>query len=132
YTSMALANKLSDLVKDNEKLLILRAEQGSADLTRIFDENNILYDDIKTYDVQCKTKLSDCNVIDTDFITFASSSGVNAFFENGYELSPKTRIISIGEITAYALRKHGINDLRISKTSNTDGIVESILQEATK
>lgn len=132
YTSKALGNQLVKSVSKNENVLILRAEQGSPDLTRILDENNITYDDIKTYDVQCNTKVSDNNVIDTDFITFASSSGVNAFFENGYELSSETKIISIGEITADALRKRGINDFRISKTSNTKGIIDSILQEVTK
>lgn len=132
YTSKALGNQLVNSVSKNEKVLILRAEQGSSDLTRILDENNIIYDDIKTYDVQCKTKSSNSNVIDTDFITFASSSGVNVFFENGYKLSSKTKIISIGEITADALRKHSINDFRISKTSNIKGITDSILQEVTK
>lgn len=132
YTSKALGNQLVKSVSKNENVLILRAEQGSPELTKILDESNITYDDIKTYDVQCNTKVLENNVIDTDFITFASSSGVNAFFENGYKLSSKTRVISIGEITANALRKRGINDFRISKTSNTKGIIDSILQEVTK
>lgn len=132
YTSKALGNELVNSVAKNEKVLILRAEQGSAELSEILDKNNVVYDDIKTYDVLSNIKTSDNNEVDTDFITFASSSGVNAFFENGYKISEKTKIITIGEITADALRKHGINDFRISRTCNIDGITESLLQEVTK
>lgn len=132
YTSKALGNQLADSVQSGEKVLVLRAEQGSAELSEIFDKNNIVYDDIKTYDVLCNKKSSDNNVIDTDFITFASSSGVNAFFENGYKIDTKTKIISIGEITAKALHKQGIDNFLISKTSNVEGITDAILQEVTK
>ncbi|MCH5297460.1 MAG: uroporphyrinogen-III C-methyltransferase [Ruminococcus sp.] len=129
YTSKALGNQLAERVLQNEKVLILRAEQGSAELSEILTDNNINYDDIKTYDVLSNTEITDNTQINTDFITFASSSGVNAFFENGYKISPKTKIICIGEITANVLRKHNINDFQISKTSNVDGITDTILRE---
>lgn len=132
YTSKTLANQLANLVANNEKVLVLRAKQGSVELSEILDKNNVSYDDVKTYDVLSNTKILDTNEINTDFITFASSSGVNAFFENGYKISPKTKIISIGEITANTLCKYGINDFQISKTSNIDGITDLILQEVAK
>ena len=132
YTSQALGNKLVNSLSSDEKILILRAEQGSAELSEILDKNRIFYDDIKTYDVLSSIKSSGSSEINTDFVAFASSSGVNAFFETGYKISANTRIISIGEITAEALRKHNINDFRISKTSNIDGITESILREVKK
>lgn len=129
YTSKALGNRLAGIISETEKLLILRAEQGSAELSEILDINNIGYDDIKTYNVLSHGKSFDNNEIDTDFITFASSSGVRAFFENGFRISPKTKIICIGEITANALIRHNINDFQISKTSNVDGIIDAILRE---
>lgn len=129
YTSKALGKELANMVAKSEQVLVLRAEQGSVELSEILDENNISYEDIKTYNVLSGMKTSDSNEIDTDFITFASSSGVNAFFENGYRLSPKTKIVCIGEITANALQKHGVNDFRISKTSNIEGITDTILRE---
>ena len=130
YTSSSLGNKLSEAVGKGERVLILRAEQGSKELSDILDDNNIDYDDIKTYDVICD-KEKGCE-IDTDFITFASSSGVNAFFESGFKISPKTGIICIGDITAKALKRRGTDDFRISKTSNIQGITEMILSEAEK
>lgn len=129
YTSSALGKTLSESVSINEKVLILRAKQGSAELTKILDENKISYNDIKTYDlVSNPNNVSD--IVDTDFITFASASGVNVFFENGFDISPKTKIICIGEITANALKKHNISDFRISKISNADGILQEIISEA--
>lgn len=129
YTSLALGKVLSKAVKQNEKVLILRAKQGSLELTKILDENKISYDDIKTYDLTSNLS-GEINNIDTDFITFASASGVNAFFENGFSISSKTKIVCIGEITANALKQHNISDYRVSKISNIDGIIQEILTEA--
>lgn len=128
YTSSALGKILYDSVHDEEKVLILRAKQGSAELTKILHENKINYDDIKTYNLT--SNFNKNSNIDTDFITFASASGVNAFFENGFSISPETTIICIGEITANALKQHNISDYRVSKTSSIDGIIQEILSEA--
>lgn len=130
YTSSELGKLLSSAVKPNEKVLILRAKQGSLELTTILDENNISYDDIKTYDLTSNLNEETNSNIDTDFVTFASASGVNAFFENGFSISSKTKIICIGEITANALKQHNISDYRVSKTSNIEGIIQEILSEA--
>ena len=129
YTSYALGNALSKSVLQGERVLVLRAEKGSIELSDILNKNNIDFDDIKTYDVLSGSDTHDSIEINTDFLTFASSSGVNAFFENGYKIGEKTKIVCIGEITANALEKHGVNDFRISKTSNIDGITETILTE---
>jgi uroporphyrinogen III methyltransferase/synthase len=129
YTSRALGKELSKLAQKGERVLLLRAEQGSKELSQILDDSAIGYDDIKTYDVQGRARTTENAEISTDFITFASSSGVNAFFENGYLVSPKTKIVCIGEITANALQKHGISDFKISKTSNINGITDILLLE---
>lgn len=129
YTSSSLGKMLADSVNAEEKVLILRAKQGSLELTKILDENKISYDDIKTYDLTSNLS-GEINNIDTDFITFASASGVNAFFENGFSISSKTKIVCIGEITANALKQHNISDYRVSKISNIDGIIQEILTEA--
>lgn len=132
YTSKALGEQLAEKIRDKDKVLILRAKQGSAELSEILDKNNVSYDDIKTYDILGSMKISNNNEIDTDFITFASASGVNAFYENGFKISSKTKIVCIGEITAKALKKHSIDNFKISKISNIDGITDTILWEVAK
>ena len=117
-------------MKSGEKVLILRAENGSPELTRILADNNIDFDDVKTYDIQLEKK-QDNSVVDTDFITFASASGVNTFFDGGAIISDRTSVVCIGEITAEALERHGVNSFKIAKTKDTDGILETIIKEVT-
>ena len=128
FTSEALGKLLVKKVHSDEKLLILRAEKGSLLLTEILDKNNIQYDDIKTYGVQLDYKTEANKTIDTDFIAFASSSGVDAFYEGGFTISPKTKIVCIGEITAETLIKHGVSGFNISKTKTVEGITDVILK----
>ena len=93
-------------------------------------DNNIDFDDVKTYDIQLEKK-QDNSVVDTDFITFASASGVNTFFDGGAIISDRTSVVCIGEITAEALESHGVNSFKIAKTKDTDGILKTIIKEVT-
>lgn len=129
YTSSSLADLLADKLVNNEKVLILRAEKGSRSLTEKLSENGIIFEEIKTYDVTFKRSLSKIRRISDDFLTFASSSGVDAFFKAGYSISERTKIICIGEITANTLKQYGIVDYSIAEVSNIDGILDKILAE---
>lgn len=131
YTSADLGNLLADTVNKNERVLILRAENGSKELTEILSRNNIIYDDVKTYDIQSESK-SEGGIITSDYITFASSSGVNAFFESGYTVAENTKIVCIGEITAKALHKYNIADYKIAKTKDVVGIINTIISDVKK
>lgn len=129
YTSKELGKCIAEAVSDTEKILLLRAEKSSSDLTEILNISEISYDDIKIYDVKMnKKKLYDKN-INSNFITFASSSGVNTFLENEFSLSDNTKIICIGEITAQTLKKNGIDKFYLSDMQNVQGILDTILRE---
>lgn len=131
YTSADLAKALCDTVMPNERILIARAENGSRELSDILDSSNISYDDIKTYSVTdggADIGLSQ----KCDFITFASASGVNAYFARGADIPDGAKAVCIGEITAKALAAHGVSGFRIAAVQNIDGITDTILQEAEK
>ena len=83
------------------------------------------------YRLEQLEKKQDNSVVDTDFITFASASGVNTFFDGGATISDRTSVVCIGEITAEALESHGVNSFKIAKTKDTDGILETIIKEVT-
>ena len=129
YTAKELGKCIAETVSETDKLLILRAEKGSLDLTDVLDKSGIIYDDIKIYDVKMNNKKKYDEKINSNFITFASSSGVNAFFENGFTLSDSTEIICIGEVTSQALIKNGIEKFYISDIQNVQGIIDTILRE---
>ncbi len=42
-----LGKRIAETVSETDKLLILRAEKGSSDLTDFLDKSGIIYDDIK-------------------------------------------------------------------------------------
>lgn len=131
YTSADLANALCGAVKPSERILIARAENGSHELSDILDSNNIPYDDIKTYavvDGGADIGLSQ----EYDFITFASASGVNAYFARGARIPDGAMAVCIGEVTAKALAAHGVSGFRTAAVQNTEGITDTILQEAGK
>lgn len=127
YTSEALGKLLCDTVLKNDRLLILRAEQGSKVLTDMLKDNHIDYDEVKIYDVQSID--TEKRKIQSDYITFASSSGVKAFFDNGYNLSENSKVICIGSITAETLQKYGVSQFSVAETSSTEGIIKAIIKE---
>lgn len=128
YTVECLGQGLAECLNDNENVLILRAKQASSQLTEILLKNHIKFNEIKTYDVEGNNK-SNCKVT-TDFLTFASASGVEEFFSNGCSISEKTKVICIGEITAKALKQHGVSEYSVCETHNVQGIIDAILMEA--
>ena len=127
FISLALGNLIAKTY-ENGKVLILRAEKGSKDLTEVLSKNNIDYDDIKTYDVINSSKSMEKEVT-TDYITFASSSGVEEFVKNNFTISDRTKIVSIGNITSKSLLKHNVKDFITSQVADTNGLLSAIIND---
>jgi uroporphyrinogen III methyltransferase/synthase len=69
-----------------------------------------------------------------DYITFTSSSTVRHFLQaagGGAELSPTTRIVSIGPVTSATLREHGLEPHVEAQRHDIEGVVEALLADAT-
>lgn len=131
YTSAAFGRSLAQAVSDSEKILILRAEKGSPELTKPLADSGLPYDDIKLYDVTASEE-NDGTEIRDNYLIFGSASGVHAFFECGYSVSENTKIVCIGPSTAEALRSYGVSDHLICSNHSADGIAETILLEEQK
>jgi uroporphyrinogen III methyltransferase/synthase len=125
YTAKQLGLELTAHINENSRVLILRAENGSDDLTQELAKSNVHFKDVKTYDTVDIQRSIDC---DTDYITFASASGVTAFFENGGKLN-KAKPVCIGEITASEFKKYGDVEPLIAKTHTAQGIINVILED---
>lgn len=125
FSSQCLAEAIVNKI-GSDKLLIARAENGSSQLTDILDKHNTDYDDLKIYGT---TPVNSADKhINTDFIVFASSSGVRSFFDNGNTLSVSAEIIAIGSITSEELKKYGAVKHHTAECSDIDGIVSKILE----
>jgi uroporphyrinogen III methyltransferase/synthase len=112
----ALAEELPQKLEKGERVLLLRAQQGSEELNRIWDEKGIAYEDLGIYRIDADTRmvkqlLADSGTLDT--ITFASSSGVTAFMEElkayekeGGSFSFSGKYVCIGHKTAETLESY--------------------------
>ena len=83
YDVESLAKGLCSVVGADEKILILRAAQGSPVLTEILAKEKKQYTDVKLYDIAIdaeKRRFTHEAAKEMDFITFASGSGVRGFF----------------------------------------------------
>ena len=135
YDVESLAKGICETVKKDEKILILRAEQGSEILTEVLDDAGMNYKDVKIYDIlvdEDKRHFANEKAKEMDFITFASGSGVRGFMENGGTIPAGTKAVCIGSSTARMLKKYGNYDKITAETFNVDGVVEAILQEVGK
>ncbi|MGN0642917.1 MAG: uroporphyrinogen-III C-methyltransferase [Huintestinicola sp.] len=128
FNSEALAKAVAEVVSEKDRILILRAEQGSRALTDILESGKIAFDDIKTYDVICG-QLQEGHEITSDCIIFSSGSGVKGFFESGNTISENTNIICIGEASAAVLKKYCGRECLIPDTADAEGIARLIAEK---
>jgi uroporphyrinogen III methyltransferase/synthase len=130
YTSAALGEALAAQVTAGERVLLLRAEKSTPVLTETLAQHQIAYDDIRTYDVVQQMPSSENSIVETDFLTFASASGVASFFEQGYTISERTKIVCIGAVTAEALQQRGVQQFALAETQTVEGMTNCIIQLA--
>ena len=129
YTAKELGRGLSEAVSQGEKLLILRAENGSEELNKELDKAGIQYTDEKIYESIPVSGSSDekGTLVDTDYIVFGSAAGVRSFFENR-SVAPDTKVICIGKITEAEALKH-TKVYKTAKTHTAYGILEILKEE---
>lgn len=114
YTVEELAEGTARLVCSGGKLLALRAREGAAALTAVWEKSRVPYEDLGIYETvtdfeEAERLIRQMDVLDT--VVFASASGVRAFFEAGEASSVSVReslperLVCIGPRTEEALRK---------------------------
>ncbi|MEE1264330.1 uroporphyrinogen-III C-methyltransferase [Ruminococcus sp.] len=124
YNARYLGEALVKRVQKEEKIILLRAENGTSALTNILDENKVDYQDIPIYQVSYK-EIKVEKGINTDYLVFGSSYGVSSFFTNGFKISAQTKVICIGEPTANELKRYGAYRV-ITARESISSIVEII------
>lgn len=135
YNVESFADGLCEKVAENEKILILRAEQGNDILLEKLDAAGLHYTDVKIYDIRVdeeKRKEALSRVQEMDFITFASGSGVRGFLEDGGEIPAGTKVVCIGDSTQKMLQKYGYDEMLVAEKFNVDGVVDMIVKAVEK
>lgn len=135
YDVESLAAGLCEIAQPQERILILRAEQGSPVLNEMLDAAGLSYRDIKLYDIAVdaeKRRRALEMAGEMDFLTFASGSGVRGFFEDGGSIPAGTKAICIGSATQKMLERYGYTEAIVAESANAEGLIAAILKEVRK
>lgn len=138
FSSADLAEKLIRQLNKNDFVLLLRAKEASEELPGRLLQNNIAFVDLPLYKTvydRRKEELLNREAVNTDYITFASSSAVKAFSElvsdNVREVlsnksKRKPKVICIGSVTAKEAVKQGILVDKTAEEYTSKGMFEAI------
>lgn len=134
YQVKDLAQGLISRLTKEDRLLIPRSAGGSPELNLAFDEAGVYYDDKVLYEVVLKEKEQEHmekSLAPLDYLTFASASGVDAFFqrEKALSLPASLKVVCIGDITAKALSRYGREADLIASVYSVSGLTEVICQD---
>lgn len=126
YTAQAFGKELAAQVKAGERLLILRAGNGSPLLTQALEQAGTAYEDCKIYETKPVLQMiENRNKEETDYIVFASALGAKAYLEK-YDLPDSVKVVCIGEATAQAL---GDRSALLPKEHTAEAIVDLIVED---
>jgi uroporphyrinogen III methyltransferase/synthase len=129
-----LASGLCDIVSKDEKILILRAKEGTPELCAVLDGAGLRYDDIAVYETYYRGEKS-AKVAkllqngELDYVCFTSASTVRGFTGSldGTDFSA-VNAVCIGKSTAAEAGKHGMRTL-ISKNATIDDMIDIIISD---
>jgi uroporphyrinogen III methyltransferase/synthase len=134
FNGAALARGLAELLKNagGEKLLIARAKDADADLTRILEDAGLAFDDVPVYEkIKDIESVNDIvNTIcenDINIICFTSSSAVEVFTEAAVHIDLSTiKAVCIGEKTAATARAHGMIEVYVAAEATAESMAAQI------
>lgn len=133
YSSKDLAEAMIPRLTPDDRVLLLRAREASQVLPEALEAAGIPHTCIALYHtVQDGRKAEELNrlVRSCDYITFASSSAVKAFFDMVEDPGQVTgKYVSIGPVTTKTAEKHGISVSRTAYQYTARGIVDAILSD---
>lgn len=129
YSGEILAKELvaTRTVTKNDRLILLRARQGSDGLPKILEQNEIPFDETAVYDILYRE-----NALPTakgyDLVTFTSASCVKSFVRGTTDQDFNgVSALCIGKQTARQAEAFGF-DVIVSKQASIDSMIEAALE----
>jgi uroporphyrinogen III methyltransferase / synthase len=138
FVAEGLIEALADV--SSKRALIARARGGRELLRDALRARGIEVDVLELYEtvVEPLDPATLARAVAADYVTFTSGSTVRNFLgaaggegsRDAAELSPQTRIVSIGPVTSETLRAHGLTvDVEASE-HDIDGLLQALLADA--
>ena len=126
----ALAEEWSTKVKKEEKVLLIRAADGSLELEQKLKEKGIFYDVAAIYETKTdQRRLDELNRIvdDVDYITISSSSNADAFAELIENRDIHAKLVVIGPAAKKRCEENGLPVSLMADEYSCDGIAAAIM-----
>lgn len=125
FSADELGKLLSKKLTADENILILRAQDGSPELTARLEAGKIGYTDCPIYKTEINKGVLSLIKGQEAYTVFASAKAVTAFFENGGTLG-QSKAVCIGEKTADRFKTHSSLPCLTAKTYTARGIIDVI------
>ena len=134
YKGRKLGELLAATAEKGDRVLLLRAAKGSPEVLTELSKAGIEYEDIPVYETvynvnkeQADVIKSQINAGKTDYITFTSTSTVEAFVSAIDCDRSKFMAVCIGEKTMKAAQKCGMNTI-VSSNATIDDLIKCMIE----
>lgn len=131
FCGETLARELSEMLEPQDRVLLLRAQEGAEDLVRGFDKLNVQYDEVAIYKTVVNTEhLSAVTDFiregEADYVAFTSASTVKGFIAALGDMDySDIKAICIGDMTAREARKYNMQ-VAVSEEATIDSMIDKI------
>ena len=126
YTAQVLGSELARHIQPGDKVLILRASNGSKLLTEELNAAGVIYRDDPLYETRPVILDRGGQIqIDADYLVLGSAMGARTFLES-YFVSPDTKIVCIGSVTKQEVEQYRKVDI-VAENHSAEGICQAIV-----
>ncbi len=139
FDSETLTKELLSALKKNERVLIIKAKDGSDVLSNSLREGGYEFEDFSIYELRENSEKKSIisalnkNSFDVDYLVFGSAKGVTTFFDSFItRLNKDTKIVCIGQKCAQALEPYSVSKFLVADRYNIDGIIKCIEKDFNK
>lgn len=135
YMGTELAKEVVNYTKENDKVLFITSDISPAKCEKWSEEYNRKFEKLVVYKtgkhIYPKDEVAKA-LADVEYITFLSSSTVEAFnesIESDLKMVENKKIVSIGPVTTKTLNELGYSVALEAKVFDVDGVIEVIGEE---
>lgn len=128
YTAGELGMALCRALEPEERVLILRAKNGSPDLTKELTKGGIAFMDMAIYHTEAAPERIRGFKTEADYLVFGSGSGVKTFLTYA-DFSDRTMPVCIGPSTQETFGKSGKERCLVPEEYTAQGIADEIQRD---
>ena len=132
FSSQAMARDWVPGLKENDRIVLLRAAQASKVLPEALTRRGISHTVVSLYETAVDTRKMPelCRLLDqTDYVALCSASAADAFAQMTGDISYNAKLLCIGPVTEAEAAARGLSVYKTAKTYNIDGLIQCLMAD---